>query len=136
VTDGLDQALVDAGLTLLRADTSLTVYDGAVPAGGVPPYVVVYATVSRPAHHPDNDLRGGSTRYLTTWYCHSVGGNAGAARAAAQRVRTALLDVKPTVVGLSCAPIREAQEPTPPDRDESTGTVVMDSISVYQMYAC
>jgi hypothetical protein len=54
VTDGFDQALADAGLNLLRADLSLTVYDGAVPAGvlvagqAVPPFVLVYTDLSQP----------------------------------------------------------------------------------------
>ena len=37
MTDGLDQAMADAGLNLLRADASLTVLDGPVPAGQIEP---------------------------------------------------------------------------------------------------
>ena len=65
-------------------------------------------------------------------YCHCAGGNQIAARAVAQRVRAALLDVTPTVTGRKCWPIRrEAGQLV--DRDESTGLLVMDGVSVYRL---
>jgi hypothetical protein len=141
LTDGLDQALLAAGLDLLRADDDLTVFDGAVPTDPAtgkkmpPPYVLVYSTVGRPAAHPDTSLRNESSRFIPRWYCHCVGANANASRAVAQRVRTALLDVRPAVDGLSCNPIRQAED-NPPDRDETTGVLVMDAVQVYESYAC
>jgi hypothetical protein len=134
MTDGLDQALIAAGLNLLRADASLTVLDGAVPVGQAPPYVLVYSTVGRPAYHQDSSLRNESSRFMPRWYCHCVGANAIASRAVAQRVRTALLDVTPVVAGLTVGPIRQFED-DPPTRDETTGTLVMDAVQVYEGYA-
>lgn len=133
MTDGLDQALVQAGLDLLGADPQLTVYDGNA-SGATPPYVLVYAYVDRPMDRPDNPLDGRSATFLARWYCHCVGATASAARAVAQRVRTALLDVRPTVVGLQCGLIRQ-EDANPPTRDDSTGSPVFDAVLVYQVAA-
>lgn len=138
MTDGLDQALVNAGLTLLNADPltpALVVYDGAVPSPTpAPPYVVVYTTVDRPSEDPDNSADGRTRVWVTRWVCHCVGADAVAARAVAQRVRTQLLDVSPTIVGLSCGKIRQEQS-QPPQRDETTGVLVMDAVYVYRLKA-
>jgi hypothetical protein len=137
MTDGLDQALVNAGLTLLRADASLTVYDGVVPSPTpAPPYVVVYTTVSRPVEAPSDALAlaGLSNHWTVSWYCHCVGGDATAARAVAQRVRTQLLDVRPVVAGLSCGLIRQTDS-QPPTKDETTGVLVIDQIRVFELFA-
>jgi len=142
VTDGLDQALQHVALDLLNADTELTVYDGFVPPGaisaGVPlaPFVVVYTDITRPSESASGAqyLDGRSSHWTAAWYCHCVGGNAEAARAVAQRVRTALLDVAPTVAGVACGLIREVNS-TPPTRDETTGVLVMDALRVYELYA-
>lgn len=140
MTDGLDQALVNVGLTLLRADLgppALVVFDGKVddptPA---PPYVVVYTTVARPTDAPSSaqSLAGLSNHFTVSWNCHCVGGDATAARAVAQRVRTQLLDIQPTVPGLSCGLIREVDS-QPPTKDETTGVLVMDAVRVYELYA-
>lgn len=136
ITDGLDQALANAGLALLAADTSLVVFDGAVPnPTPAPPYVVVYCTVNRPSEDPDNAGDGRSRVWSAAWIVHCVGGNAVAARAVAQRVRTALLDVSPAIPGLSCNRIRMDPDSPPPQRDESTGSVVMDAVSTYRLRA-
>lgn len=134
MTDGLDQALANAGLGLLVADTSLVVFDGAVPPNTTPPYVVVYTTVDRPSGDPDNPGNGQTRVWLGRWICHCVGGNAIAARAVAQRVRTQLLDVRPVIAGLACGLIRWEQT-TPPTRDETTGVVVMDAVEIYRLKA-
>lgn len=135
MTDGLDQAFVNAGLDLLRADTALTVFDGAVPNPyPAPPYVLVYTYISRPSDDPDNSADGQSRVWVARWICHCVGANATAARAVAQRVRTALLDVRPTVAGLSCGLIRW-EESQPPGRDETTGSLVMDAVEIYSLRA-
>lgn len=138
MTDGLDQALYSAGLALLTADASLTVYDGVVPAGATPPYVVVYGTVARPSDDPNNAVDGRTHVWVPRWICHCVGGNASAARAVAQRVRSALLDVRPTVAGFTAdavGPIRLEGDPTPPTKDETTGVVVMDQVETYRLLA-
>lgn len=126
------QAHADAYLALLRADTALTVCDGSVPQGTVPPYVLVYLADDDPENPDSRSLVGGSARYLVRAYCHCVGGDQIAARAVAQRVRARLLDVVPVVAGRLCFPIRREYS-VPPQPDETTGTVVMDAVSVYRL---
>src|SRR5881396_99185 len=127
MTDGLDQAMADAGLNLLRADASLTVLDGPVPAGQIPPYVRVYTTVEWPADDPNNALDGLTGRAVVRWLCHCVGANDQAARAVAQRVRTQLLDKRPTIAGMVPGLIRHEQD-QPPQVDETTGVAVADAV--------
>lgn len=129
-----DEPLAAAALDLLGAANHVTVHDGVVPAGASLPYVLVYAMVERPTGLPDHSLTGDSSRARVTWTCHCVGATAASARIMAGLVRGALLDVVPTVTGWTCGPIRQA-EALPPDADETTGTLVMDAISVYQMIA-
>lgn len=140
MTDGLDQALADAGLGLLRADVgppALVVFDGVVPdPTPAPPYVLVYFTVDRPADDGGNTVDGRTRVFNARWICHCVGANAMAARAVAQRVRTQLLDVRPAVTGFAPASvglIRMDGEPPPPQRDESTGVLVMDAVETYRL---
>jgi hypothetical protein len=135
VTDGLDQAIINAGLALLTADASLVVYDGVVPPSPSPPYCVVYSTISRPSEDPDNSANGKTTVWVARWIIHCVGASASASRAVAQRVRTQLLDVRPTVSGLSCGLIRMEDDTQPPQRDETTGVLVMDSVATYRLRA-
>jgi hypothetical protein len=140
VTDGLDQALANAGLALLRADVgppALVVFDGKVPGGSTPPYVLVYTSVERPAEDEDNAADGRSRVWVVRWICHCVGSgeDAAAARGVAQRVRAALLDARPSIANLSCGPIRQEPGSPPPQRDESTGVLVMDAIVTYRLKA-
>ncbi len=121
-----------AVLGLLDADNTapaLNVHDGKVPPNTDPktaPYVLVYFD----SNDPEFDKEAAPYRFEMTAICHSVGGSARAARMVADRVRAALLGVSPLVVGRACFPItREAG--SPPDRDESTGSLVMDQIDVY-----
>lgn len=122
----------DAVLTLLRNAGSLTVHDGAVPTGGTPPYVLLYFGDSDPEAADSRPLEGTSERFVLRVYAHCVGGNAAAARAVGDRVRSALLDVAPTVAGRACFPMRR-EDGSPPQRDESTGTLVMDRVDVYRL---
>ena len=145
MTDGLDQALANAGLDLLRADASLTVYDGVVPDGvivagqPVPAFVVVYTDLTQPAEATSgaNTLDGLSRHRSVSWYCHCVGADATAARAVAQRVRTALLDQRPTVAGIPAESVGLISEvdSAPAGRDESLGVPVMSALRVYQLFA-
>lgn len=135
MTDGFDQACADAFLTLLNADPDLTVCDGIVPNGTSPPYVLMYFTISRPSDDPDNASDGRTRVWVPRGIFHCVGENAAAARAVAQRVRTALLDVTPTIPGLSCSPIRMEGDSLPPQRDESLGFPVMDAVETYRFKA-
>ena len=143
ITDGLDQALANAGIALLQADLgppALVVYDGVVPASPDTNrgYVLVYTSVSRPSDDPDNSGDGKTRVWVARWICHCVGGTATSARAVAQRVRTALLDVRPTVTGFSASavgPIRMEGDSQPSQRDETTGVLVMDTVEVYRLRA-
>ena len=137
MTDGLDQALVNAGFALLAADPvapAMQAYDGVVPNGAVPPYWVVYTSVSYPAEDADNSGNGRSSVREVRWIVHSVGETAASARAGAQRARTQLLNASPVIAGLSCGLIR-LEESQPPTRDETTGTPVMDAIQTYRLRA-
>lgn len=140
ITDGLDQALINAGLALLQADLgppALVVFDGVVPANTSvnAGYVLVYTTISRPSDDPDNSADGKTRVWVARFICHCVGGTAASARGVAQRVRTALLDVRPVVAGLSCGPLRMEGDSQPPQRDETTGPLVMDAVATYRVRA-
>lgn len=141
MTDGLDQAIVNAGLTLLRADSSYNsvcpTYDGMVPVGAKAPYRLVYSSLSRPGEG-DVDLAGdGRSRvWIVRWIVHNVasGADASGARAVAQRTRTQMLDQQPSIPGLNCGLIR-LEDSQPPERDETTGVLVMDAVTVYRLKA-
>lgn len=141
MSDGLDQAIANSALTLLSAALGaltppIPVYDGKVPDGSPPRYVLVYTTIDRPSDDPANAVDGRSRTFVARWICHCVGGgdNAVAARAVAQQVRTALLDVRPAITGLSPGLIRLEQS-QPPQRDEQTGDLVLDAVEVYRLHA-
>lgn len=129
-----EQLHVATILALLRTSGSpaLTVHDGAVPDGGTPPYVLVYVHMEHPEGAAGNAVDGISRSAVARFYCHCVGGNAEAARALATRARAALLDVRPVIAGRVCGLIREEQA-LPPDKDETTGALVMDAIRVYRL---
>jgi hypothetical protein len=121
-------------LALLDADNAapaLTWFDGKVPTGTDPkvtPYVVAYFDSA----DPEADFTAAPYQFEMTATCHCVGGSAQAARMVADRVRTALLGVIPAVSGRACWPVvRESG--TPPQRDESTGSLVMDQVDVYTL---
>lgn len=141
ITDGRDLALVDSALALLRADLGpppLVVVDGPVPAGTPvnAGYVVVYAGLSRPSEDSDNKFSGRTGVWVARWICHCVGGTATASRAVAQRVRTALLDVSPTITGFGAVGlIRMEGDSLPPQPDETTGQPVLDTVVTYRLRA-
>lgn len=126
----------DAILNLLRGVTTpapaLVVYDGAVPDGATTPYVLVYLTSNRPPAGQGNGLDGTSKELTVRAICHCVGGDQVAARAVAARVEGALLDVRPVVPGRSCGLIRQ-ESALDPVRDEGTGPLVMDMVSIYRL---
>lgn len=135
MTDGLDLVLTSVALDLLTADVLLKVYDGVVPAVATRPYVLVYSSLTRSSEDPDNAADGLTRVWMARWICHCVGESASAARKVAERVRTALLDVQPTVPGLSCGLIRMEGDSLPPERDETTGVPVMDAVVTYRLRA-
>ncbi len=121
-----------AVLALLDADNAapaLIVYDGKVPPGidvQASPYVLAYFAGS----WPDLNFRSVTKTFQLRITLHCVGGNAHAARMVSDRGRAALLDVVATVAGRTCYPIRW-EDSQPPQRDESTGSTVMDQIDTY-----
>jgi hypothetical protein len=144
VTDGLDQLLASAAVTLLQADAGLTVFRGGVPDPTPdPPYVVIRtAPPDRPSDDPDNSLNGKSGVWVTHIYCYCVGGGGGtpadaevASIAVAQRVRTQLLDARITIAGLSCGPIRWDQSLPPRRSDEITGVPIVEAVEIYRLRA-
>lgn len=122
-----------AFLSLLRGVSGLRVFPD--PEGNTPtattalPYVVAWISV-RYDLGATIDLR--STRGVATATVHSVGLNDTSARITAGKVRTALLDVVPTMPNRQSYPIRHDDSP-PARPDESTGRRVYDQIDVYRL---
>lgn len=133
----MKEAHAQAFLTLLDADNTapaLVVLDGAVPQGTLPPYVLVYTSLLVPGADAEPDksnLDFSSIALRGRAVCHSVGGNATAARAVATRVFNALLDITPTVALRSCSPIRWV-DGLAPERNEVIGTLIVDAVDVYE----
>lgn len=134
MADLVDENLAQAGLLLLAADAGMSSFDGKVPDGTDPPYVLVYTTVAWQAGEAGtaNAINAQSVTALVTWTCHCVGETAAAARAMQMRARAALLNQRPVVAGRSCGLIRQ-DEVLAPNRDETTGRLVMDGVSVFSM---
>jgi len=125
-----------AVLALLAAapplDRPLVVCDGVVASGIRPPYVVVYFADADPEEAESRDLTMSTDRHVLRIYTHSVGATAAAAREVGKRVRQALRDVAPSVAGRQCWPIRR-EDGAPSRRDETTGSLVMDQVSVWRL---
>lgn len=149
MTDGFDQALVNAGVALLTNDLSLTVYPGGVsdpipPAPPLPPpYVVVRGFVEWPAGAGGDALDGVSGSPTVRWICVCVGGGPDATRAqaqtaclaVAQRVRTDLLNQRPAIAGLDLGMIRQEPGAGTLTLDESTGVPIAELVVVYRTFA-
>ena len=123
-----------AVLSLLTAaiTTPRKVFDGKVDDGTDPratPYILVYFDSA----DPEFDFRAAPWSFELSITVHAVGGNAQAARQMADLARGALIGVIPAVSGRTCYPITRAESGTPPQRDESTGVLVMDQIDVYSL---
>jgi hypothetical protein len=125
-------AAVLALLNAVNDVPALVVHDGRVPNGAMAPYVLVYFDDSDPELTDSRPLTGASQRHVLRAICHSVGASGQAARMVADRVRTALLDVVPTVTGRTCMPIRR-EDGQPPQRDEDTGSTLFDKVDVYRL---
>lgn len=135
MADLLEKLHADAGLNLLRADLGLSVYDGKVPedANGRspdPPYALVYVVVEWPKDGVGTSTAATQVTVTATFYCHCVGLTAEAARVVGMRVRAVLLGVRPVITGRNCGLIKQI-ETVPPQRDESTGRLLMDAVGVY-----
>lgn len=109
---------------------ALTIVDGPVNPQSPPamPYAVVYAHVNMP---DAVSLEEVVDLVTCTAIVHIVAANAGAVRIVADRVMGALLGLRPTIAGRSCARIRLVDS-RPPDWDRSTGQLVMTQQDVYE----
>lgn len=125
-----------AMLDLLYAVPNLTVYPAqgggpsTVPPGTVPPYVSVHFS----ADHTKAGQRmtHKSTRFRMRAYAHCVGQNDILARALADLVQGAWLDVKPDIDGRSVYPIE--QEPSrEPQVDEPVAQTTVTITAVYRL---
>lgn len=111
----------------------LTVLDGANPDSVLPPYVLVYFVDLDPEDADSRSMESSPDgRLVVRGYFHLVGETAEATRALGDKLRSRLLGVTPTITGRSCFPIRR-EDSTPPQRDESTGRLVMDRVDVYRL---
>lgn len=119
-------------LALLAADTNLVVYDGRVPVdpttGKLParPYVVIWA--SSVPHSIIDNLSGRSGWQEQTVTSTVVGDSPGSVAIVARRVRDAVLDVRPVVVGRVSLPIRMDGAPTATQADQDVQPAVMYSV--------
>jgi len=126
------QADADALLALLRA-RPITVYPATgggpstVPVGATPPYVAVHFVTE---HANGDRLDTKSTRTRTRAYAHCVGANDIAARAMADQVQTAWLDVVPSIAGRNCFPIRHETSRDP----YSTEPVALTTVTITAVY--
>jgi hypothetical protein len=126
-------AILDRLAAALPVTPALIVYDGQTPKPEdlAPEYVLVYMYTTRPN---GTSLNSASDRAVTRAVCHCVGGDAMAARAVAGRVASALLDVRPTIAGRVCFPIRDDGSAQPPRPDKSIpGLIFMDQIVTYRL---
>jgi len=133
LSDLLDELHAQAGLTLLNANSALAgrVFDGKVPDPTPdPPYLVVYTSVDWTRDGIGTALNATQVTVMTTYNCHCVGLTAAAARAVGMQVRSTLLNARPVIAGRNCGPIKQ-DETLPPQRDETTGRLVMDAITVF-----
>ena len=128
-----------AVLTLLRAappsGDPLTVYDGYVPAAAVGPYVLVRITTTTPE---GSSFTNEQDIAVTRIYCHcvagglTIGGDAIAVAAVADRVEQALLNVTPTIAGRNPWPIRDDGDTPPANDDSSTGVTIFTQRVTYR----
>jgi len=136
MTDLVDELHAQAGLSLLRAGGEITVYDGQVAPAPEPglgpalPFVLVYVTVKWPGDGTANAIDAQAVTVNVEFNCHCVGETAAAARAMQMQVRARLLNQRPVVTGRNCGLIQQ-DEVQAPLKDEATGRLVMDGVSIY-----
>lgn len=130
------QAHANAVLGLLvppNVPATTAVLDGAVPAGTVRPYLLVYMFLMTPdgLQAPDAVSLNFDSDVIDFFiHCHCVGADAVGARAVSDQARLALLNVTLLIASRECFPIRQ-RESSPPQRDEETGPLAMDQVDKY-----
>lgn len=114
---------------------SLVVHDGKVPDKARPPYALVRFRFVTPEGTVEPDkvaLEEGSRVVNLRAFVYSVAATAAGARAVADRVEGALLNVEPTITGRVCFPIRH-EDGQDAELDESTGADVFAAVDVYRL---
>lgn len=129
----LDEDHAQVWFDLLGANANiLNVFDATVPdPTPEPPFVVGHIRNSRPRDGLGSSLNGAQPTITSTATFHCVGLTPEASRAVMAQVFLSLLGVRPTISGRNCGLIKQANEPEPPDIDESTGRKVFDAIAEF-----
>jgi len=120
---------VTAVLALVDSVPNVTVYDGTVPDHPSLPYVVVRTdsgTWTRTA------LTAASDQITMDVYATSVGESRDQAQWVSEKVMSALLDVRPTIVGRTCAPIESIQS-QPVQRDDDVSPPLCYVVDVLRL---
>lgn len=107
--------------------TGVTVYTSRAPDGATTPYVVLHPDQGR---GEPTSLQGDSDWRPWRYYTTCVGSTPEQAQWAAEKVEAGLLDVRPTVTGRSCTPIRK-ESSVPVTRDEDAPTPVFMARDVW-----
>jgi hypothetical protein len=128
MTDYLEETHAQIAFSLLAANPNIPlVFDEKVPdPTPTPPYVVVKTQVEWTRDGIGTGLDAVQDTITTTWTCHCAGLTPAAARAVGGQVRSSLLNAQPFIANRICGPIKAANTPEPPVRDESTGRLVED----------
>jgi len=132
MNDSLDELHAQVALVALGGNSDIVhVYDGVVPSPTPnPPYVLLYQRIQWPRDGLGTALTSTQKTITTTITAHCVGLSPQAARAVQMQVRATLLNLRPIIPGRNCSPIKQ-DEQLEPDRDETTGRLVIDAISTY-----
>lgn len=117
------RAHADAVLSLLRAVSGLTVYDGQVPSQPALPYVVVYFDAG-PPNQELASLDDLSSERDWSFQVTSVGGTREQAQWAVEGAFAGLYGVRPSVAGRSCGRIRHVGS-QPARRDDDVTPPLM-----------
>lgn len=137
MTDGLDQAMVQVAFDLLAADPitpPLNVIPGPVPNPTPPlPYIVIWALVDWPDDPQRKSLDGLVTSGSVRWIIHIQAETEKSWWAIAQRVRTQLLNVRPTIAGMNPDLIRMASGSEPPTPNEVLGVPVISGMREFTL---
>lgn len=111
--------------------TPIRVFDAAVAPNTVPPYVVVYVSVSLPEAVGMEDV---ADLVETTARVHSVGGSADATRNLADWVMSVLLGLQPSLADRDCGRVKWI-DGRPLDVNEETGQRMLSQLDVYRYFS-
>lgn len=129
--DGLDDIHAKVAIDILTGDAQVPVYRSATPDNVAPPYVLIYSAVTWPSVGIGDALDGRSGTCVTRWFVNCVGSTEAAALSVSNRARQLLLNVRPAIAGRSCGLIKQDPADIPPERDETTGTLIVNLRTQY-----